>query len=275
MKSYLKTKDHSVTGEEFELLYDEKLQMLVTNPHPTELLKYYENENYISHTDANNSLLDRIYQGVKKFSIWKKVRFIGKHHLGTKRLLDIGAGTGEFLLAGKNQGWKVTGVEPNSDARMKAQEKGVNLYTDIDAVLNNTFDIITLWHVLEHLPDLESQIKKIVSLLDKDGTLLIAVPNFKSFDAKHYKEFWAAYDVPRHLWHFSKEAIQKLFAKHGMNVVEMKPMIFDSFYVSLLSEKYKTGKQNYFKGFLNGLRSNISALSTKESSSVLYVLKKA
>lgn len=275
MKSYLKTKDYSVTGEEFELLYDEKLQMLITNPQPKELQKYYESEKYISHTDANNSFLDRIYQSVKKFSIWKKVRFIGKLHSGTKKLLDIGAGTGEFLLASKNQDWEVTGVEPNPDARMKAQEKGVNLCNDIDDVVNARFDIITLWHVLEHIPDLESQIVKIVSLLEKDGALIVAVPNFKSYDAKYYKEYWAAYDVPRHLWHFSKKAIQKLFAKHDLNVVEMKPMIFDSFYVSLLSEKYKSGKQNYFKGFLNGLRSNISALSTKESSSVLYVLKKA
>lgn len=275
MKSYLKTIDYSVTEEEFELMYDEELQMLITTPHPKNLDKYYDSQYYISHTDAKSSLFDKLYQAVKKFNIRKKARLVKKQVPNGKELLDIGAGTGDFLLALKNRNWEVNGVEPNFDARMRAQEKGVNLNIDIDSLPVKKYDVITLWHVLEHLPNLELQIKKIVSLLKNDGTLIIAVPNFKSYDANYYKEHWAAYDVPRHLWHFSKMSISKLFKKQKMEVVIIKPMVFDSFYVSLLSEKYKTGKQNYLKGFWTGLRSNMSAMSTKESSSLTYVLKKA
>jgi 2-polyprenyl-3-methyl-5-hydroxy-6-metoxy-1,4-benzoquinol methylase len=165
-------------------------------------------------------------------------------------------------------------VEPNYDAKMRAQEKGINLNSNIDLLSENKYDVITLWHVLEHLPNLEEQIEKIIALLNENGVLIIAVPNFNSFDAKYYKNYWAAFDVPRHLWHFSKNTIKLLFANHGWKVVHTKPMVFDAFYVSLLSEKYKTGKQNYFKALMMGMRSNLKSLSTKESSSQIYILKK-
>ena len=133
--------------------------------------------------------------------------------------------------------------------------------------------MITLWHVLEHLPDLDHQIQLLKSKLEKEGTLIVAVPNFKSYDANYYKQFWAAYDVPRHLWHFSKTAIERIFAKHQMTVVKTKPMLFDAFYVSLLSEKYKSGCQNLIGAFYRGLRSNVSAMRTKEHSSIIYIIK--
>jgi 2-polyprenyl-3-methyl-5-hydroxy-6-metoxy-1,4-benzoquinol methylase len=176
-------------------------------------------------------------------------------------------------VAAKKQNWKTAGVEPNSFARKKANEKGVNLHSELKEFSENKFDVITLWHVLEHLPDLESQIKIIVSLLAENGTLVIAVPNFKSYDANHYGKFWAAFDVPRHLWHFSKKSIEKLFAKHKMELVKIKPMVFDSFYVSLLSEKYKSGKQNFIRAFWTGLKSNSKGNSSKEYSSHIYILK--
>ncbi|WP_337251779.1 class I SAM-dependent methyltransferase [Maribacter halichondriae] len=158
---------------------------------------------------------------------------------------------------------------------MRAREKRVELLPNMESLPGGEkFQIITLWHVLEHLPDLENQILKLIWHLEEGGTLFIAVPNFNSFDAKHYQEFWAAYDVPRHLWHFSRKSMDRLFSKHGFQVVKSKPLVFDSFYVSLLSEKYKTGKQNFYKAFSIGLRSNISAWTTKEYSSVLYILQK-
>lgn len=274
MKSYLKTKDYAVSGEEFELLYDETLKMLVSKPQPLDLDKYYKSENYISHTDASITFIDRIYQTVKKYSLWKKVKLVQKFSAGGKTLLDVGAGTGDFLLTAKNRNWDVDGVEPNLDAKIRAQEKGIDLYPSLGTVPDNRYDVITLWHVLEHLPNLDDQINKLVALLNEKGILVIAVPNFKSYDAQHYKNYWAAYDVPRHLWHFSKTAIEKLFSGHGMKVVKVKPMIFDSFYVSLLSEKYKTGSQNYLRAFVVGFLSNVKAWSSKEYSSHIYILKR-
>jgi len=274
MKSYLKTKDYAVTGEEFELLYDETLKMLVSKPQPLDLDKYYKSENYISHTDASTTFIDKIYQTVKKYSLWKKVKLLQKYSSGGKTLLDVGAGTGDFLLTAKNRNWDVEGVEPNHDAKIRAQEKGIDLYPSLGALPDNRYDVITLWHVLEHLPNLDDQINKLVALLSEKGILVIAVPNFKSYDAQHYKNYWAGYDVPRHLWHFSKEAIEKLFSGPGMKVVQVKPMIFDSFYVSMLSEKYKTGSQNYVRAFVIGFLSNVKAWSSKEYSSHIYILKR-
>jgi 2-polyprenyl-3-methyl-5-hydroxy-6-metoxy-1,4-benzoquinol methylase len=275
MKPYLRTKDYSVTGERFELVYDSSLKMLSTQPQPQDLERYYKSLSYISHTDANKTLIDKLYQGVKKYSLKKKVRLISKYCYEEKTLLDVGAGTGDFLLRAKKGGWIVQGVEPNHDARLRAEEKGIELNTSLHSLPNKKYAVISLWHVLEHLPNLEKQIGNLVSRLTDKGTLVIAVPNYKSYDAQHYGPYWAAFDVPRHLWHFSTESIQYLFANYGMKVVRVKPMIFDSFYVSLLSEKYKTGRQNYFKAFVIGLLSNLKAIGNKEYSSHIYILKRA
>lgn len=273
MKSYLQTKDFSVSQETFELEYNQELDMLVTKPVPENLNSYYESDSYISHTDSNSSLIDKIYQTVKKYSLGKKVKLIDNYKSDQKRLLDIGCGTGDFLITAKNNNWKVNGVEPNENAIKKAIEKGLHINTVIDKLSEKKYDVITLWHVLEHLPNVPEEIKKLKNLLVEDGTLIIAVPNFKSYDAAYYKKYWAAYDVPRHLSHFSKTTIEKLFGKENMKIVKIKPMLFDSFYVSLLSEKYKTGKQNYLKAFFVGLYSNMKAIGTKEHSSLIYIIK--
>lgn len=275
MNSYLKTKDHSVTGDEFELLYHDELDMLVTKPQPKDLDKYYHSDTYISHTDSNKTLLDKMYQIVKKVSLFLKVRMINRYAQDDKSLLDIGAGTGDFLFAAAQKGWTIAGVEPNWSARGKASEKSVTLSPDLESVMNRKYKVITLWHVLEHLADLENQILKMISLLEEEGTLVIAVPNYRSQDAKYYKEFWAAYDVPRHLWHFSRPSIHKLFGKYGMEVVDTRPLFFDAFYVAILSERYKDSKFSFIKGVFRGLFSNMAALFTKEYSSIVYVIKKA
>lgn len=274
MKLYLKTKDFSVTKEAFELFHDEDLDMLITKPKPNNLEKYYESEVYISHTDSKKSLVDKVYQLVKKYSLKKKLKLINSFQVSDKRLLDIGAGTADFLLAAQKAGWKTWGIEPNALAQQNAVEKGVSLLASLNDVAGQKFNVITLWHVLEHLPDLETDIEQICNLLEDDGTLIIAVPNFNSLDANYYKEHWAAFDVPRHLWHFSKTAIEKIFSKKQMRLIKTKPMLFDSFYVSLLSEKYKNGKQNYMKALYIGLKSNLKGKRTKEYSSHIYILKK-
>lgn len=272
---YIKVKDHSVSGEKFELLLDEELQLLKTHPQPEleSLGKYYESEDYISHTDGKRSLFEKIYHWVKIYSLNKKVSLINSLHKNKGSLLDIGAGTGDFLVTAKANGWQITGVEPNENAKKLAVSKGISFENDIESIENQKFDVITMWHVLEHVPNVEHQIKELKRLLKPNGTIIIAVPNFKSFDAGYYGEFWAAYDVPRHLWHFSKTSIEKLFGNENMKLVKILPMIFDSFYVSLLSEKYKNGKMNFFKAFCIGLRSNWKANQSKEYSSHIYVLK--
>lgn len=275
MNLYLKTKDYSVSGEEFELLYHDELNMLVTKPQPSDLGAYYHSETYISHSDSKRSLLDKVYQFIKKFSLYLKLRLITRYAQDDKSLLDLGAGTGDFLFLAAQKGWTVTGVEPNWSARGKASEKSITLSADIESVMDRKYKVISLWHVLEHMADLENQILKMMSILEEEGTIVIAVPNYKSYDAKYYTAFWAAYDVPRHLWHFSRESIHKLFGKYGMEVVETRPLFFDAFYVSILSEKYKGGRFNFIKGVFRGLLSNIRALFTKEYSSLIYIVKKA
>ena len=171
-------------------------------------------------------------------------------------------------MEAKNQNWDILGIEPNDKAKGIAVGKGIKFGDTIEKLESNSFDVITMWHVLEHVPDVEHQVAELKRLLKPSGTIIIAVPNFKSYDANHYKEFWAAYDVPRHLWHFSKTAIEKLFDKQNMNLEDIKPMWFDSFYVSLLSEKYKSGKMNFISGFFIGLISNVYAydLATESES---------
>ncbi|WP_405400162.1 class I SAM-dependent methyltransferase [Maribacter sp. Asnod2-G09] len=272
--SKISTKDFLVTLESFELEYDSKTDMLVTKPIPQDLEKYYDPNNYISHSDSGNGLLEKIYQTVKKYTLNNKVKLINEYTIDEKKLLDIGCGTGEFLISAKNKNWETVGVELNDSARKKAIDKKLEIYKSLDDLNNQKFDVITLWHVLEHLPDLDKQINKIASLLNKNGTLIIAVPNYKSYDAQYYKEFWAAYDTPRHLWHFSQNAIRSIFKNKKIEVVKTLPMYFDSYYVSLLSEKYKSGSSNYLKALYRGFISNMKAKKSTEYSSLIYVLKK-
>lgn len=272
---FLTVKDYSVSQEIFDLYHDEKLDMLITSPQPSleNLGKYYENLDYISHTDSKRSLFEKAYHFVKSIALKNKLNLINSLQSNKGRILDIGAGTGDFLLVAKENGWQTIGVEPSEKAKAIAQKKGVSFVEQTSELENNSFDVITMWHVLEHVPNLDNQIKELKRLLKPNGSLIIAVPNFKSFDAKQYGNFWAAYDVPIHFWHFSKTAIKKLFAKEDMELVKVLPMKFDSFYVSLLSEKYKTGKMNFVKAFFIGLQSNWKAKKNFEYSSHIYVLK--
>lgn len=272
---FIKVQDHSVSQESFDLLLDEELQLLKTHPQPSQenLPRYYESEDYISHTDGKRSLFEKVYHIIKRKAIRDKVALITKCQPQKGTLLDIGAGTGDFLAEAKIHNWTITGIEPNDKAKTIALSKGVSFAKSLEVLENQSFDVITMWHVLEHVPDLEIQIQHLKRLLKPTGTIIIAVPNYKSFDAKQYGKFWAAYDVPRHLWHFSKTAIEKLFAREDIQLVQVLPMVFDSFYVSLLSEKYKTGKMNFVKGFWMGLRSNIKAKQNLEFSSHIYVLE--
>ena len=274
-KHFLTVKDYSVSKETFDLYYDETLDMLITHPQPSleNLGKYYESEDYISHTDNKRSLFEKLYHFIKNIALKNKLNLINSLQPNKGKILDIGAGTGDFLSVAKNDGWQTIGVEPNERAKSIAIKKGISFVEQTSELENQSFDVISMWHVLEHVPDLDQQIKELKRLLKPSGTLIIAVPNFKSFDAKHYGKFWAAFDVPIHFWHFSKTAIKLLFEKEEMKLEKVLPMKFDSFYVSLLSEKYKSGKMNFVKAFFTGLQSNWRAKKDFEYSSHIYILK--
>lgn len=273
-----KIKDHSVSGEEFQLIENSEHGFLETIPKPSEeqLPYYYKSEDYISHTDSKRNLFEKIYHSVRSFSLKKKLNLINGYSSKEKTLLDIGCGTGDFLETAFKNNWKVFGIEPNQQARTVANNKVKDSVFETNQLLKfkpHSFDIITLWHVLEHLPNLEEQVSIFKTLLKPNGTLIIAVPNYKSYDAKYYKAFWAAYDVPRHLWHFNRDSMSNLISKFNFKIIKTKPMWFDAFYVSMLSEKYRSGKMNPVKGFWIGLLSNLKALRSKEASSLIYIIK--
>ena len=270
-------KDYSITKENFELIYDDKYEMYQTKFISFDTLDhYYKSENYISHTDAKRNWFEKVYQLVKNYTINQKWKLIKKHtNSNSISVLDIGCGTGDFLKQGINKlNVHGVGVEPNSEAAAISSSKHINVYNNIGELNNDKYDVITLWHVLEHVTDLNEYFNFFKNHLSENGILIVAVPNFKSLDAHHYKEYWAAWDVPRHLWHFSKQSIKKLAEQNNLKLIHIKPMYFDSFYVSLLSEEYKTGSKNILKAFYVGLISNIKGFFSKEYSSHIYILKK-
>ena len=275
---YISVKDHSVSGEEFDLLVNNEFGFLETTPQPSleKLPNYYNSEDYISHTDTKRNLLEKVYHLVRSISLKRKLKLINSFSSDEKNLLDVGCGTGDFLQTALQNHWSVSGIEPNKNARDLANSKTNNSVYNVDQLLKfpkKSFDIITLWHVLEHLPNLYEHISILKSLMKENGRLIIAVPNYKSYDAIYYKNFWAAYDAPRHLWHFNKESVSKLFLKENMKISKTLPMKFDSYYVSLLSKKYKSGWMNIFNAFRVGLISNLKAKRSGEYSSLIYVIK--
>lgn len=270
-------KDYSITKENFELIYDEMYDMYQTKFNTFDRLDhYYKSENYISHTDAKRNWFEKLYQLVKNYTINQKWKLIKKYtNSNSISVLDIGCGTGDFLKHGITKlNVNGVGVEPNNEAAKISSSKNIKVFNSIQNLDESKYDVITLWHVLEHVTDLNEYFNFFKNRLNENGTLIIAVPNFNSFDANHYKQHWAAWDVPRHLWHFSKKSIKRLAEEHQFKLIHIKPMYFDSFYVSLLSEEYKTGSKNILKAFFIGLVSNIKGIFSKEYSSHIYILKK-
>jgi len=282
VSSLLQVKDYSLTQEHFQIIECDNCSMRFTNPIPSveEIALYYDFPDYISHTDSTKGWMHQLYHKVRNHTLIQKTNWIQSLFTGYKgQILDIGAGTGAFANAMQNKGWKVTALEPDEASRNRAlQNYGLQLLPS-DELFNlpeNTFDVITLWHVLEHVHALKPYIQSFQKLLKPNGRLIIAVPNYNSYDATFYKQFWAAYDVPRHLYHFAPPSMRYLMKKQGLEVIDIKPMWFDSFYVGLLSEKYKkSGKIGVIRAFLVGLWSNLKAVKNNEKgSSLLYTIRK-
>ncbi|MES2774964.1 MAG: class I SAM-dependent methyltransferase [Bacteroidota bacterium] len=275
-------KDYTVTSELFEIWQCADCGMRFTQEVPDQdsIGPYYQSDTYISHSDTGKGLVNKLYKMARNYTLnWKfKLVKLQTGHVGkTGSLLDIGAGTGAFLnTVGNDANWSVTGLEPDAGARKVCNEK-YSLRLEPSEKLfelpSEKFDAVTMWHVLEHVHQLQEYMQQIKRLLKPNGVAFIALPNYTSKDAQHYAEHWAAYDVPRHLYHFSPQAVRKLATRNGLAVKATKPMWLDAFYIAMLSEQYKNGKGNLFAAVINGLKSNFHAWRNKEAcSSLVYVI---
>jgi len=277
--NYLVVKDHSVTKESFTLCKCEKCSFIFTNPRPDRknIDRYYQSENYVSHSNKGNNIVNILYKIVRTYTLGEKVGWINKYVKNKGRLLDYGCGTGYFLQRANKNGWETIGVEPNNQAaEIALKNDQLKIYRTIDQLKEeNKFDAITLFHVLEHVHELTSTLNILLEKLKKRGTIFIAVPNNNSLDSKIYKEDWAALDVPRHLYHFNQDTMSKLAEEFDLRVVNAVPMKFDSYYVSILSDKITNSGNNIIKSLINGFKSNKYAkINNNNYSSLLFILRK-
>ena len=281
LKRVMTCTDFYASGEQFDVMSCEDCGFTFTQDVPVEaeIGRYYETSDYISHSDTKKGAMNAVYHQVRKYMLGKKARLVAKEsHRKRGRLLDIGTGTGYFAATMEQRGWKVEAIEKNAQARVFAKEhfglevKGEEALQEFES---GSFDVITLWHVMEHLEHLDETWECLRELLSDRGVLIVAVPNCSSYDAGKYGEYWAAYDVPRHLWHFTPVTIQQLASKHGFIMAARHPMPFDAFYVSMLSEKHRGSSFPFVKGMCTGAVAWLSALGKKErSSSMIYVFRK-
>ncbi len=278
---FLTCRDYTATGESFEIVNCKTCHFKITYPAPLKenIAKYYQSTSYISHSNTATSLTDKIYLVARNHTLKWKNQIISEYHPTRGKLLDFGCGTGQFVSFCHKEGWEINGIEPSEDAK-KAILPNLQsrIHTNLSTLSEKKFDVITLWHVLEHVHELNTTFKDLKDKLAKTGTMFIAVPNPESWDAKKYSAFWAAYDVPRHLWHFSQKNITDLTHNHGMHISKTIPMKLDAFYVSMLSERYQNNNAESLTGKLraitNGIKSNSYARRNKGYSSLIYVIKK-
>jgi len=274
----LRCKDYTVSHETFTI---QKCTcgLLLTNPRPedAQLSRYYDSQDYISHSETTTGFINKLYLAARKITLRWKLGLVKEYSRG-HNILDVGCGTGEFLRTCQDAGFEVSGVEISEAARAKAEAKlNKKLHASLDQIAKAEFHLITLWHVLEHLPNLNNTLEQLKQNLHHDGRILIAVPNHGSFDAKHYANQWAAYDVPRHLWHFNQETMNLLVSRHDLKLEKITGMKLDSFYVSMLSEKYQRQGLSViylFKAICIAALSNFKALFSGNYSSLIYIIRK-
>jgi len=279
-KHVMEVNDFSITKEDFNLSQCSNCGFLFTQdaPSESEIARYYKSEDYISHSDTNKGLINKIYHIVRKIMLSKKYKLINRLP-GDKNILDIGSGTGYFLNFMKQKGYDTMGIEVDENARSYGKEKfQLNILPPEDFIngsIDRKFSFISMWHVLEHISDPNKYMQIIHNLLTNDGYVIIALPNNSSYDAAHYKNYWAGYDVPRHLWHFTPDTLEQFAQKSGFKLVKMHRLPFDAFYVSLLSEKYKGSALGLIKGGMIGFISMLKSwINVRNTSSVIYVLQK-
>jgi 2-polyprenyl-3-methyl-5-hydroxy-6-metoxy-1,4-benzoquinol methylase len=271
-------KDEFLSKEDFHICECLNCGLSYTMPRPNKekIGEYYKSEEYYSHQENKKGFIPRLYESVKKVNLKHKYN-LATQGLNVGKMLDIGCGVGDFLHTAEEHGWTCTGVEPSEDAKAIAKTKTkANIINseDMEKIPDATFDLITMWHVLEHVDDLKWQIEQLHRLTKTKGRIVIAVPNYKSYDAQYYKELWAAYDVPRHLSHFNKNVLTKIFKSKNQELVRTDKLIWDAYYISYMSEQYKQHKFPLLKGTFRGCISNCKARHTKEWSSMVYIFEK-
>jgi 2-polyprenyl-3-methyl-5-hydroxy-6-metoxy-1,4-benzoquinol methylase len=275
-----KAKDYTVSNELFHIVTCDSCRLIYTNPRPAanEAGPYYHASAYISHSDTNEGIVNKLYHAIRHFTLKSKTNWIEPEKKGNKELLDIGCGNGHFLAAAKDKGWNINGLELDPETAARAASlTGLSIASSLKEIsAEKPFQVITLWHVLEHVYELEEYFQFFQRHLAKDGKLLFALPNPASFDANYFGEYWAAYDVPRHIYHFTPATISALAEKYGFKLKKSRGLVFDSFYISLLSNEYKTGNKRLLHSFLIGLLSNLRAMLGKPNySSNLYTFEHA
>ena len=275
---HLSLKDYFLTQEPFEIMVCEDCGLLYTTPKPSDekLGDYYKSDEYYSHQENKKGFIPRVYEAVKSVNLKHKIA-IATQGKEPGRLLDIGCGVGDFLHFAEQNGWQCTGAEPSEDAASIAKKRikaEIMLPKDLEKLPDESFDVITMWHVLEHVSDLQWQVNQLNRLLKKGGRLVIALPNFRSYDAQYYKDKWAAYDVPRHLNHFSQDSIAKIFNINSLVQKPTQKLVWDAFYISFMSEKYRQKNLPLLRGIYRGMISNLKARKSGEWSSLVYVFEK-
>ena len=274
-KLLYKVRDHLVSQESFDVYWDEKEQFGWTDfKNTSDLSAYYQSEEYYSHQEQPKTFIQKIYSFARGLMFHYKHNIISPFLFKGASILDVGSGTGDFLSFMKSKGYEVTGVENNPKASLISQKKDIKVHENTGELSDNSFDLITLWHVLEHLPDPEETFKKIFNLLNKSGYLIIAVPNVYSIEKDHYRENWAGFDVPRHLWHFSTPFLINFASKYNFELIRTKPLLLDALYVSFLSEKHEGRRFSFLRGMVKGVYFNLRALRSRRYSSLVYVFKK-
>ena len=276
--THLSLKDYFLTQEPFEIMVCEDCGLLYTTPKPSDekLGDYYKSDEYYSHQENKKGFIPRVYEAVKSVNLKHKIA-IATQGKESGKLLDIGCGVGDFLHFAEQNGWQCTGAEPSEDASSIAKKRikaEILLPKDLEELPDESFDVITMWHVLEHVSDLQWQVNQLNRLLKKGGRLVIALPNFRSYDAQYYKDKWAAYDVPRHLNHFSQDSIAKIFNINGLIQNPTQKLVWDAFYISFMSEKYRQKSLPLLRGIYRGMISNLKARKSGEWSSLVYVFEK-
>ncbi len=279
-KPLMIARDYTVTQGDFSLQQCTTCEFVITNPRPDQnsIGQYYQSDKYISHTGSGKNLVDRIYLLARNYTLYSKYKLI-KRYKALGSILDYGCGTGAFLRYMQQHNWQIAGVEPSEAAgKIASKATKTEIHRDLQRVTNK-FDVVTLWHVLEHVHSLNEKLIEIKDHLERDGIVIVAVPNCKSLDAKKYGAFWAGYDVPRHLWHFSISNMKILLANNGFILIDTIPMKLDSYYVSLLSESYKYPKKStilrMLNAFISGAASNNSARKTNQYSSLIYIARRS
>lgn len=278
-RPYLECKDYTVSHKTFKIVECASCGFKFTSPRPadSELGDYYKSEDYISHSNTNKGIISKLYHLVRNYTLSQKEALLRKY-VSRGTMLDFGCGTGMFLKTCKDKGWKVFGMEPDSGARTIGEGMGLDVKENKQQlesmIADGSLNAISLWHVLEHVTDLKETLDFFKRKISNKGTLFIALPNYTSADAKHYGPHWAAYDLPRHLYHFDLESVSSLLRSHGFKLIDTAPMKFDSYYVSMLSEQYKNGSPAHLKAFIQGFTSNLKAKQARDYSSVIYVFNK-